>query len=714
MSRPIFSQSWHNVAELRPRLLPHTRVHAHTYRGQRWFVLQDTASGRYHRLSPAANALVARMNGSRTVQSLWDEACSAGGDMPTQDDVVELLIQLHSNDLMYCDVTPAAAELFERYRKRRRMLWKQWVMNPLSVRIPLLDPDAFLTRWADALSWLFTWRGAMLWLAVVSPALVLAAQQWTELTSNLSDQVLAHDNLLLLIVVFPFIKALHELGHGFAVKVWGGAVHEMGLMFLVFAPAPYVDASAASAFRSKHRRALVGAGGMVVETFFAALAMYVWLLVEPGLIRAIAFNVMFVAGVSTILTNGNPLLRYDGYYILCDLIEMPNLAQRGQKYMVYLCDRYLFGARDVPVPDETPSEKRWLVSYFFASWVYKIFVTLAIIVFVANEFFIIGVLLALWSAAGFLVVPLWKGAQHVLKSPALGRRRSHAIRVSLSLVALLLIVIFLVPLPLRTQAEGIVWLPDQAIVRAGANGTFERWLAEPGSIVQAGMPIAVTRDEALEAEWAVADARVEEAQARYRAQQFSDPAQADGARQQLEHERRALERVAERRERLVVRSEADGQLAVAKPSDMNGQFFKRGEVLAYVLDSRRLIVRVAVSQQNIDLVRRRLKGVSVRFADAVPQTHPASFLREVPSAQDELPTAALGLSGGGSMPTDPKDPKGMKLLERTFFVDLSLPPKASGSTFGGRVHVRFEHSSETLASQWHRRWRQLFLSHFHV
>ena len=126
--------------------------------------------------------------------------------------------------------------------------------------------------------------------------------------------------------MFPLIKALHELGHATAKRAGGGEVHDMGVMLLVLMPVPYVDASSANVLRSRWQRALIGAAGMLVELFVAALAFYVWLLVEPGLLRAVCFNVMLVAGVSTLIFNGNPLLRYDAYYILADLIELPNLA----------------------------------------------------------------------------------------------------------------------------------------------------------------------------------------------------------------------------------------------------------------------------------------------------------------------------------------------------------------------------------------------------
>lgn len=715
MRRSVFSQSWHSAAELRPKLLPHARIYPHTYRGQRWFVLQDATSGRHHRLSPGAYRLVTRMDGVRSVQELWDESCEAGGDeIPTQDEVVELLMQLHSNDLLHCDVTPDAVELFERYLKKRRQKWKQWIMNPMSLRIPLINPDPFLDRWVQRLDWLFNWRGALLWLAFVLPAAVLAGQHWGELTENLSDRVLATNNLVVLFLVYPIVKALHELGHGFATKAWGGSVHEMGIMLLVFAPAPYVDASASSAFRSKQRRAVVGAAGMLVELFLAAIAMYVWVLVEPGAVRAVAFNVMLIAGISTVIVNGNPLLRYDGYYILCDLIEMPNLGQRGTRYLTYLSDRYLFGAKENESDGDTPSEKRWLAGYTIASWFYKMFVMVSIILFVAGEFFIFGVLLAIWSAVGLLLVPLWKAGKHLLESPTLHRRRTYALRFTVGSIAALFLFLAAVPMPLRTQAEGVVWLPDQAMVRAGVNGYVQTWLASPGEAIRSGTPLLRMEDPQLAAELEVARAKVAEMQARYNLEQFTRPAEAEVILQQLEHERRALSRIEERHRRLVVYSRTDGVLTAANTEDMPGQYFKQGELLGYVLDRKQLVARVAVLQENVGLVRTGIKNADLRFADAVPDIHRVPVLREVAGGLDELPTAALGPNGGGTIPVDPSDGKGLKTLERVFYVDVGLPAEAIPSAFGGRVFVRFEHAWEPLLTQWQRRLRQLFLTRFDV
>ena len=715
MARSVFSPSWHNVSELRPRLLPHARFHRHSYRGELWHVVHDTTGGRYHRLSPGAYGLVRRMDGRQTVQTLWDQACAAGNvDLPTQNEIVELLSQLHAHDLLHCDVTPDAARVFERFRKQRFARWKQRLGNPLGLRFPLVDPDAFLSRNMHSFAWLFSYRGALLWLAVVVPAAALALRHWAELSSNLSDRLLSAQNLVLLGLMFVPVKILHELGHAFATKRWGGAVPEMGVMLLVFAPVPYVDSSSASAFRDKYRRAAVGAAGVLVELFLAALAMYVWVLAEPGTLRAAAFNVMLIAGISTVIVNGNPLLRFDGYYVLADLIEIPNLAQRGTRYWTWLCDRYLFGAREVEAPVESAAEKRWLLPYTVASWIYRAVITASIVLFVATKFFFFGVLIALWGALQFLVMPVYKSIKHIRTSPSLQRHRSRAVRVSSVLVAAAVLVFVTVPLPLRTQAQGVVWLPDSSLVRAGADGIVERWLVEPGSAVDRETPLLLMSDLELDAQLADARARVAEFQARYAAERFTQPGSAEVLLEKLAQEERALRRIEQRHADLIVQSAAAGVLVAPQHLDMVGQRFRKGALLGYLLDRDRLTARVVVTQRDIDLVRTKLQAVRLRFAENPARTFPAAVLREVPSGVDELPSQALTPAGGGEIPVDPQDSSGVKSLDRVFVFDVELPSDALPNTFGSRVYVRFEHAYEPLAKQWYRRVRQLFLSRFDV
>lgn len=715
MARSLFSSSWHSVADLKPRLLPQAKINRHVYRGQRWYLVQDQTGGHVHRLSPAAYAVVLGMDGQRTVEQLWTRANSGGsGDACTQNEILDLLVQLHAADLLQVDVNPDSASLFERYKKKRRATLKQYLLNPMSIKLPLCDPDIFIKHWAPQVAWCFSRGGALLWLALVLPALVLAGQHWRELTNNLSEQMLSASNLLVMALVFPLVKLLHELGHGFATRVWGGAVHEMGLMFLVFAPVPYVNATSSSSFPSKTRRALVAAAGMLVELALAAVALYVWLLVEPGVVRAVAHNVMVVAGISTLIVNGNPLLRYDGYYILADLIEIPNLAQRGQKYLTYLCDRYLFGAHDIEAPPESCAEKRWLIAYTPLAWCYRTFVTVSIMLFVAENFFILGVLIALWGSFTLLGIPLWKAYRHITRSPHLQRQRARAVRLSATLAAAVLLLAVALPMPLRTRVDGVVWLPDQAIVRAGGNGFFQRWRVEPGQRVQPGDALFELDDRQLSAELAVARAKVAEAQARYRAEQFTDQVKALATSRQLAAEQSLLAKLEERAALLVGLAQATGTLVAVQAQDMPGRYLKQGELTGYVLEKNALIVRVVVTQDDIDLLRARFRSAQLRFADSLGERHDVALLRQTAGAVDELPTPTLGLPGGGLIPTLASDADGVKTTERVFLVDLALPAGVPPSAFGERVHVRFSHRWEPLAWQGLRRLRQLLLSRFGV
>jgi len=714
MARTPFSPSWHSVAELKPRLLPQANVQRMRFRGRPWYVVQDHTGGKVYRLTASAYAFVAGMDGRTTVQALWERAnASEVRDACTQPEIVDLLTQLHAADLLQADAMPDSASLMERRRKKRMDTVRQWLLNPMSLKIPLVNPDRFLARFLPWVGWCFGPWGALLWALMVLPALLLAGEHWHDLTENLSDRVLSGSNLWVMAAVYPVVKLAHELGHGFATKRWGGSVRELGLMFLIFAPVPYVEASSSSAFPSKYRRAVVAAAGMLVELFLAALALHVWLAAEPGILRGVAFNVMVICGVSTLVVNGNPLLRYDGYYILSDLIEMPNLAQRGQAWWTWLMDRHAFGSSDAVRPDETPSEQRWLFFYTPLAWCYRTFVTLSVIFVVANKYFFVGALMALWSAWGLLGAPLRKAWKHLSSAGSLHRVRQRAFRRTFGTLAVVGIVALCVPLPMYSRALGVVWLPDQAMLHAGGNGFFVRWLVPPGSAVHKGQPVYMLENPQLRAEVAVNRAKRDEAQARYDAEHFNDPTKAAPLARQLDEANDTLARSETRLARLVGFAGGDGALVVATAQDMPGHYYKQGELLGYVLQERQLIVRTVVQQDDVDLVHSRLSGVALRLAGSPGDAWASRVSREFPGGVDELPTAALGLNAGGTVATNPNDSNGVKTLQRVFVVDLALPGDVR-PRFGERVHVRFEHGHEPLAWQGLRRLRQVFLSHFDV
>jgi len=712
---PLFSSSWYRVAELQPRLRSHAHIHRHRYRGQTWYVLEDRASQRHHRFTPQAHLLIGLMDGQRTVQELWEIACDRlGDDSPTQDEVIQLLSQLHASDVLQCDVPPNAAELLERYERQQRRRQLGRVASVFSWRFPLVDPERFLKATVSLVRPLFGWTGAAVWLAVVVPALLLVGMHWTDLTRGFLDRLFSAQTLVVLWLLFPVIKALHELGHAFATKAFGGEVHDMGVMLLVFTPVPYVDASSASAFRSKWQRILVGAAGMLVEVFLAALALYVWLSVEPGALSAVAYNTILIAGLTTILFNANPLLRYDGYYILADLLEIPNLRQRANAYLGYVCERYLFGRREAEPPIATPGERAWFVVYATASFVYRALVVVAIIAFIADYYFWLAMLFAGSTAVAWIGVPVVKGVRFLVTSPRLRRRRVRALAVTAAAVAAVVLAVGWVPVPYRTVTEGVVWIPEESLVRAGTEGFVERVAATPGARVRRGDVLIVLRDPEVRARVEVLGARVRELRARYDEQQPVSVVKASIILEELRYAQEDLARAAERAAELTIRSGTEGTFVVPTPEDLPGRFVKKGEQLAYVVELGTVTIRAVVPQSSIDLIRFHSRQVEVRLAERLTDVVGGVMRRVVPGASEQLPTTALGSEGGGQIVVDPRDPKGVTATQKVFQVDVELPTSSSRLNVGGRAYVRFDHGWEPLAVQWYLAVRQLFLSRFNV
>jgi putative peptide zinc metalloprotease protein len=488
----------------------------------------------------------------------------------------------------------------------------------------------------------------------------------------------------------------------------------MGVMLLVLTPVPYVDASSASAFRNKWQRILVGAAGILVELFIAAVALLIWLSVEPGLTRALTYNTVVIAGVSTVLFNGNPLLRYDGYYILADLVEIPNLRGRANAYFGYLAERYLFGRQETEPPTATPGEKAWFVGYGVTSFVYRIFIVVAILLFVMDRFFLLGMVFAVAAAIGWATVPVGKGLKFLFTHPRIRSVRTRAVAVTAVLVALVAGLIGLAPVPYRSRAEGVVWIPDEAFVRAATEAFVESVVAPAGGRVARGDILITTRDPVLVSRVAQLQARLQEMEARYEEQRIADRGKAELIREEIRYVEEDLARARERAGELIIRSGAEGTFVLPTPQDLPGRFVRKGELLGHVVELQTVTVRTVVPQGDIDLVLGQTRGVEVRLAERLSEVIPAVVRRVVPGASENLPAPALGSQGGGQLATDPLDKQGVRAIQKVFQVDLELPSHTRLVNVGGRAYVRFDHGWTPLGVQWYRQVRQLFLARFNV
>ncbi|HUZ32096.1 MAG TPA: peptidase M50 [Xanthobacteraceae bacterium] len=715
MVTSLFSSAWYRVADLKPRLRTHTAIHRQVFRGQIWYVLQDHQTGRFHRLSPIANLMLCLMDGQRTMRDIWEIAGrKSKDDPPTQDETIHLLAQLHNADLLQGEIPPDFDEMAERSEKAGRRRLMQRLRSPLAVRVPLFDPDRILNLTLPLVRPIFSVFGFVAWLALVLTGVVLAILHWPELTSDVTDRVLATQNVALLMAVYPVVKSLHELGHAYATKVWGGEVHELGVMLLVFIPVLYVDASASAAFRQKHRRIVVGAAGIMVEMALAAVSLIVWLHATPGLGRTVAFNVILIGGVSTLLFNGNPLLRFDGYYIFSDLVEIPNLATRGNAYLFYLVQKYLLKIDSLDKPVAGPGEPQWLIAYAMFSFIYRLAVSTGIALFLAAKMFLLGVMMAIWAMSAIAVIPIFKGLRFLATSPKLRGRRRHAFAVVGGIVAAALIVMFTIPLPYSTVAEGVVIAPDQAEVRTRTEGFIEQVLTKPGAVVAPDQPLVTLTDPTLDARVAVIEAQLDEARQRLEGVRQVDRVQAEMLEDQAAHLADKLKDYRGRQKDLTVRAQQSGRFIMADAQDRLGHYVKRGELLGYVVSNRDQVVRSVVSQADVDLIRRRTTGMEAHAVEELDRPIPARVLREVPAAQQDVPSLALTTRGGGTIALDPSKTQRPQALFSLFQLDVELRDPGQTVALGSRVYVRFFHGDEPVGWRIMRTMRQFFLGQFRV
>ena len=715
MDRSLFSSSWYRVADLRPRLRLHTVIHRQVFRGKVWHILQDRQTGRFHSLSPLANLMVCLMDGRRTMRDIWEAAGrKASDDPPTQDETIRLLAQLHGADLLQGEAPPDFDEMAERSQKANQRRMMQQLRNPMALRVPLFDPNRLLDLTTPFVRPLFTVPGFVAWLALVLAGVALAVIHWPELVADLSDRVLAAENVALIMCVYPLVKSLHELGHAYATKVWGGEAHEVGLMLLVFIPVLYFDASASAAFSQKSRRIVVGAAGILVEMALAALATIVWLKGSPGLGRAIAFNVMLIGGVSTLLFNGNPLLRFDGYYIFSDLIEIPNLGSRANAYFFYLIQRRLFGVDDVGSPVAVPSEAKWLFGYAVLSFAYRMIVSLGIALFLATRLFAVGFVMALWSIFAIAILPAFKGAKFMATSPRLRGRRRRAFAIVGAVTAAAAATLFLIPLPYSTIAEGVVLVPDQAAVRAKTEGFVTKIVATPGASVEPGQTLVALEDPILDAKVKVIEAQLDETNQRVDAVKAIDRVQAEMFEEQAAHLTERLAAVRAQERNLNVDADQGGRFLFSRAEDAPGRFVKRGDLLGYVVANGDPVARVLASQADVDLIRQSTTAVEAHLAEDLERPIAAKILREAPAAQQDVPSLALTTRGGGAIALDPSRTQRPQTLFSYFQIDVELLEPEDLRTLGSRVYVRFKHGDQPIAWRVLRSLRQFFLGQFRV
>lgn len=725
------SELWYRIGPSTPRLATHAQVIRQTFGGRTVFVLEDPAASQYYRLSEAAYFWLCLLDGRRTVDEAWNiAAAQLGESAPTQRECVELLSRLQLFGLLDGDGPIAADMVTLRRREAASQRVKRRTGMGVSMTLPLVNPEPFLERTKWLWKAAFSLPGFTLWLTLVILGLYCVLSRPAALFGEFNT-VLDPSNLFWMGVILLVLRAWHELGHAAACKAMGARCTELGIMVVMLVlPFPYCDATSSWRLAEPRKRIVVAAGGMYFETMLAAIAAILWWKAEPGLLRTLCYNTMVLSGFTTILFNVNPLMRYDGYYILSDATGIANLWQRSRELLTYLIERFAFGVRALRAPAVSSVFEFWfLLLYAILSVPYRVLVSFTIIYIIWSNpaYMTLGAVLAVVAAVLFLALPLVKGASYLLGSPKLMGKRPRAFAAVGVVLGLALFLLGVVPAPSAAYAPAIVRAEQEEPLRTGEAGFVETIVARAGEPVEAGAVVLTLRNPEVASGLAIAEAALSEALAK-----LDEAAADDATKRQIEERtvdkaRADLERARARQAALTVRAPIAGILTPLggtpiELENIQGKYLAKGTLLGIVASTGTPIVRAVVSDrdqaflfpQGSETPRRTLTeqglSASVKVKGQADRTFDAVISRFPSAGSRQLEAQSLAAQAGGEIVLDPTDQEHSTTLDPQFTVDLRPMDLSDAISLhaGQRARVRFAVPPRPLLVQWWRRLSQSF------
>ena len=695
------------------------RISPQLFYGQLCFVIKDPVTLRYFRLQPIEHFLVTQFDGKKTARDLLAllHQQFPESDLTVQD-VLRFVGMLHESHLLIGEGIAHAEWLSNRASVSRRRRMMEGLQSFFFAKLPLFNPDKFLTFLEKSFG-RFVFSGAT---GLVAVGLVLLAL-WqvllnTDRFAHLPYDLLSVQNLFVLYCVFVVTKVFHEFGHGWAAKHFGGEVSQMGLMLFVFTPAFYCDTSDAWMIPSRAARLWINSGGIIVELVIAAIATFVWLQ-TPGetLLSQIAMNTMISCSVATLFFNANPLLKYDGYYFLADLLEIPNLYTKGRQFIGYYVQKNLLGLKPTMPPDRR--RLGWLVSFAVASGIYRWVVFFAIIsllymLFDKYELGPLGVALAAGYVVLTAVVPtvkavrfLWKQRWEVHRRVAWAGAAGAGCVGVLVLVALLpwkhtirgaLVITAEAPPPVEMRAASSSApqpreLAGEAAIMVQTPGYIQEVLRDVGESVRQGEVIIRLSNPELEGEIQAARSRRDQALLKMQsAQAEGRSAEYRGAQDVAAAFSQQLALLEQRAKDLTLRAPFDG-VVVREESlrQIVGNYIPPGQKLGKIIQLDRLGAAIVLPQSQASLVKPGM-DVRIRLWSSPATVVNAKVVRISSTVSDEVMHSQLSATVKGDLAVTQNAKGEMRYTGRQSTVFVELPQGvvflADGMTGRGEIVVQ--------------------------
>jgi len=672
MAKRTFFDQWHRIAGLRIGLRASVSVRLHHYRDEAWHVYYDPSHNGFFRARPDTHRLILEITPERTLSAIWrDFVDQSPATAPGQEDFFELISALYRANLIFIEGNVSETRLLERALKKKKKPLPARVSELLFYRIPLWDPEPFLQRNEQRIKLVYSWPVilcACILFAWAGTEFVIGAKRAFEQSSG----ILQANNLVSLFLATFFAHFFHELSHAALCKYFGGHVRTMGVMLLMFSPLPYADVSASWSFRSPWQRAMVGAAGMYADMIFCSISVIIWAYSPPGLVNELALNLMFVTAVYTFVFNINPLMRFDGYYILSDVTAIPNL-HTAAKTQFDAGFRKLF-LREPFKPNErvTPRRRMFLISFFICSFIYRNMVMIGIVLFVSDQYFGLGLLAAVALAYNSFVVPLIKLLKP-LGNPQFMSKHKVKLRIAFAGFLVLVGVICFVPLPHSRHLDGVVEAYQKTRIFIPYNGIVDQVLVQSGQVVSVGQVLVILTNPELTSKHIAAEQRLRGARLRADQAITRDSVELAAIQQEIATIVASLSEMDEQAESLTLRATQDGIWTAQDIQFRTGSWMQRGAEIGRISDDGKYQFQ-AILQQNSarEIGLLDAQSVSVKIEGARTATLDVTELKIIPYSRRDLPSAALTPLGGGSIAISTENPDQPQTVERFFLVTAVL------------------------------------------
>lgn len=673
--------------------------------GETCYVIEDPVHSAYYRIGCAEYTFLSLLNGRNTVsQAIARAAALLGPNALTEQEAAVICRWLTDHHLAGTSQSAHSQRFAELQRKSRLSRWKA-LLNPLMFSISLGNPSPLLHGLLPWLGWLYRPVGICFWMAVLSLAVLRLLVNWRGIVSD-SVPVLAPENWVWLALVWTGLKVVHEISHGLCCLIYGGTVRVFGINTVLFVPRPFVDTSSAWRLPSKWRRMHVAFAGIYAELLLAALAVFVRSSTDSDLLNMLCLHVILTGGLLTLLFNLNPLVRFDGYYLLTDWVELPNLAQVSRQLVMQIVKRALFGVR---FPASDYSRRLWLllVTYGTLAAVWKVMIT-ASLIFAAEKLFLgAGLPLAVLATVLWIVVPLVRALRY-LAVPDLQERPSRLRFAAILSVTAGLLFLFgrSVLWPEELQLPAVVDFVPAETVRSTVPGFVTHVLVQPGQFVREGDALLQLSNPDVDFEIAELEVEVQRSQLRKQFfQSHHDMASRQTEDVHLASMQQKLVEKTQSRSELTIRSPTAGVVIADDLTNLPGQFLAPGQPVCIIGNTAQKNVRVVISQDQVEPVLERTgTSVDVIFRGAASE-HVRGTLSDIePRASTQLVHPALAAIAGGPLAvqaaqvTENSAGTAWVLTEPCFTGTVAIPDEVRERCGAGQlatVHVRVSRQTVT-------------------